>query len=81
MTTFQPHVLPVLKYLNQYLDDRPLCCCVDEISDLKKPGISEGLVNTYGHLVHDVQVQGIEGEGGGARAYHEHPPLSGTPDC
>ena len=36
MTRFQPHVLPVLKYLNQYLDDRPLCCCVDEISNLKK---------------------------------------------
>jgi len=32
----KPHVLPVLKYLNQYLDDRPLCCCVDEISNLKK---------------------------------------------
>ena len=34
--SFQPHVLKTLKYINQYIDEHPLCCCVDEIANVKK---------------------------------------------
>ena len=33
---FQPHVLFTLKFINQYMDEHPLCCCVDEITKIKK---------------------------------------------
>lgn len=31
-----PHILPVLKLINKFLDDNPLSCCAEEISDVKK---------------------------------------------
>ena len=33
---FQPHVLFTLKFINQYMDEHPLCCCVDEITKIKQ---------------------------------------------
>ena len=59
-----PTQLPMTMYLKLHIW---LCFrTINKISDLKKPG----LVNTSGHLVHDVHVWGVEGEGGCARAYH-----------
>jgi len=32
----KPHVLFTLKFINQYMDEHPLCCCVDEITKIKQ---------------------------------------------
>ena len=57
--------LPTQPPMTMYLRIRLHNCfiIINKISDLKKPG----LVSTSGHLVHEAQVRGVEGEGGGAR--------------
>ena len=32
----KPHVLFILKFINQFFDDNPLACCSEEISEVKK---------------------------------------------
>ena len=31
----KPHVIPVLKFIGQFIEDNPLCCCFEEVSKVK----------------------------------------------
>ncbi|XP_059079589.1 uncharacterized protein LOC131877807 [Tigriopus californicus] len=31
----RPHILPMVKFINKFLDENPLSCCADEISEVK----------------------------------------------
>ena len=32
----KPHALPIIKFVNQFIEDNPLCCCSEEIAQVKK---------------------------------------------